>query len=303
MFSPFAFMTPSIPTIPTSGLVAWYDPSDYTGTTTWVDRSTNGLDLTLSANALSYSSAYLDLKGISGISPITALLNGTTDLTIINVNSFFANNIGLASWSIGEGKVSSRVNELRQDNAPSPNDYAVMSLWAGDGNKGLVASDNISLPYPFQPGNPSARLPYIFPYPVQQRWSVPVTTPSINTLFSYRFGNGFSPGNVEFGMVDNGDTACFNDGGGTCYPVDTMLGTSVLDNINTDFTNPLGSNSNYNLGSSSTIRINGVNSSTGIISGGFIPVAFGATIVYNRRITDLELQEIVDYYKPTYDFR
>lgn len=292
--------------IPEDGLVAWYDPSDYiAGTTTWEDRSNNYLDLTLSSTT-SKNGNYVVMNGVTGISPSTSLLSSTSDLTILQMVYVFENTIGNATWSIGEGKVSNRVNELKQDNASSPNNYSVMSLWSGNGNQGLVASDTISLPANFQPGGAQSRLPYIFPYPVLQNAGVPVTTPFMNTMFSYRFGSGFTPGNVEFGKIDNGQNACYNPGDGTCYPVDTMLGgtPSIINNINTDVTNIAGSNTNYDFGSSSTIRVNGVDSTTGILTGS-PPISrfFGPTIVYNRKITDSDLTEIVDYYRPTYDFR
>ena len=288
--------------IPEDGLVAWYDPSDYvTGTTTWEDRSNNYLDLTLSGTTTAGTNT-ISLSGITGISPSTSLLSSNTDLTVIQLNRFTADTVGLASWSIGEGKVSNRINELKANNGSPASNLGVMSLWAGDGNKGLVASDNISLPANFQPGGAQSILPYTWPYPRFQWTNVQTSTPSpYYSMFSYRFGNGFLPGTAELGIIDNGDGACYDPGGGTCYPVDTMLGTSINDNINTDVTNPAGSNTNYDLGSSSTIRINGVDSTTGILTGG--TKTFGPTIVYNRKITDSELTEIVDYYRSRYDLR
>ena len=306
IFTPFAFMAEQTGGTPTDipGLVAWYDPSDYVaGTTTWADRSTNGLDLTLSSTT-SKSGNYVVMNGITGISPSTSLLSDTTDLTILQMAYAGLNTLGDATWSIGEGKVSSRVNEWKQDNGASATNWAVMSLWSGNGNQGLVATDNISLPANFQPGGAQSRLPYTWPYPVLTNQRPPVSSPVTNWMLSYRFGSGFTPGNTEFGKIDNGENACWNPGDGTCYPVDSMLGTSINDNINTDITNPAGSNTNYDLGSSSTIRVNGIDSTTGIY-GGNPPISrfFGPTIVYNRKITDSELTKIVGYYRPTYDFR
>lgn len=50
IFTPFAFMatTTAGPVVPTSGLIGWYDASNYTSGATWVDDSGNGNDITLS---------------------------------------------------------------------------------------------------------------------------------------------------------------------------------------------------------------------------------------------------------------
>ena len=73
--------------IPESGLVAWYDPSDYTaGTTTWEDRSNNYLDLTLSSTT-SKSGNYVVMNGITGISQFGD--GGTTDYSTFEADGTF----------------------------------------------------------------------------------------------------------------------------------------------------------------------------------------------------------------------
>ena len=58
--------------IPLNGLVAWYDASDYTSGATWIDKSGNGNDLTLSGT---YS---LDPSTLGGPS---LLLNDASGVT------------------------------------------------------------------------------------------------------------------------------------------------------------------------------------------------------------------------------
>jgi hypothetical protein len=86
MFTPFAFVKSAAvagPVIPTSGLVAWYDASDYTSGATWTDKSVNGLNLTLSGTfskdtgaAMSGSSVFF--SNASGITAETSLITGST---------------------------------------------------------------------------------------------------------------------------------------------------------------------------------------------------------------------------------
>lgn len=77
------------PTIPTSGLIGWFDADDYTSGTTWVDKSVNGLDLTLSgtySKDVTYGPTIL-LSNAYGNSLSTSLINGDigTEYTYIEI--------------------------------------------------------------------------------------------------------------------------------------------------------------------------------------------------------------------------
>jgi hypothetical protein len=65
---------------PSSGLIGWFDASDYTSGATWVDRSTNGLDLTLSGtyalDASTLGGPSINFSNGWGGSPSTSLING-----------------------------------------------------------------------------------------------------------------------------------------------------------------------------------------------------------------------------------
>lgn len=79
------------PAIPTLGLIGWFDAADYTSGATWVDKSSNGLDLTLSGtyalDASTIGGPSLDFTGGYGKSPTTALISGQagTEYTHIEI--------------------------------------------------------------------------------------------------------------------------------------------------------------------------------------------------------------------------
>jgi hypothetical protein len=100
MFIPFAFMKssggspPSPSLIPTGSMIAWYDASDYTSGTTWVDKSSNGLDLTLngtySKDASTIGGESILLNTGYAVSDVTNLLpgvntSGDSEFTIIEI--------------------------------------------------------------------------------------------------------------------------------------------------------------------------------------------------------------------------
>jgi hypothetical protein len=92
MFTPFAFVKsgvtgPPAPVVPTSGLVAWYDASDYTSGATWTDRSSNGYDLTLNntfSKVTSPITAVFFNGGFGNVSSVTDW-SATTDITHIEI--------------------------------------------------------------------------------------------------------------------------------------------------------------------------------------------------------------------------
>lgn len=85
IITPFAYMAeqavgPTPP--PSSGLIGWFDASDYTSGATWVDRSANGLDLTLSGtyalDASTLGGPSINFSNGYGKSGTTSLIQGTT---------------------------------------------------------------------------------------------------------------------------------------------------------------------------------------------------------------------------------
>ena len=91
IFTPFAFMasTAAGPVVPTSGLIGWYDAADYTSGTTWVDRSGNGNDATLSgtyskdASTMGGGSVFLNTAGAT--SNTVSDWSATTEITHIEI--------------------------------------------------------------------------------------------------------------------------------------------------------------------------------------------------------------------------
>jgi hypothetical protein len=90
LFTPFAFIkTASVagPVIPTSGLVAWYDASDYTSGATWTDRSGNGYNLGLNNSFSKVTSPITAVFFNGGYGNIALVTNwaSTTDITHIEI--------------------------------------------------------------------------------------------------------------------------------------------------------------------------------------------------------------------------
>lgn len=84
--------TPPSYSVPLDGMITWFDASDYTSGATWVDRSVNGLDLTLSGTYSLDSGAAMSGSSVNfsagwGITPETALITGSvgTSYTYIEI--------------------------------------------------------------------------------------------------------------------------------------------------------------------------------------------------------------------------
>jgi len=118
---------PSGPEVPTSGLIGWFDASDYTSGTTWVDRSANGLNLTLSGT---YSKVSSPIEGVYlsnayARSATTALVSGGTGTEYTHIEI-----LKLTSTSAGQGTfcISSNVGG---DDAGSISDYRLGTAQIG----------------------------------------------------------------------------------------------------------------------------------------------------------------------------
>ena len=116
IITPFAFMAEAGPVIPTSGLVGWYDADDYTSGATWVDRSGNGYDLTLSGTYAKDAStiggpSVLFSGGVNSRGYTTATIadwTSTTEVTHIEIIRPSATTIFQGSFAIeGTNGVSS----------------------------------------------------------------------------------------------------------------------------------------------------------------------------------------------------
>jgi len=81
------------PAVPTDGLIGWYDAADYTSGATWVDRSSNGLDLTLSGtysltgSIVAGEGPALLFNTAIGLSSATSLISGSVgeEYTMIQI--------------------------------------------------------------------------------------------------------------------------------------------------------------------------------------------------------------------------
>lgn len=79
--------------VPTSGLIGWYDAADYTSGTTWVDRSSNGLNLTLSGtysltgSIVAGEGPALLFNTAVGLSSATSLITGSVgeEYTLVQI--------------------------------------------------------------------------------------------------------------------------------------------------------------------------------------------------------------------------
>lgn len=87
IFTPFAFIQSAavIPVIPTSGLVAWYDASDYTSGVTWTDRSGNGRNLTLNGFYSKVTSPIIAIEFGGAYGTVTGVTNWTSTTNVTHI--------------------------------------------------------------------------------------------------------------------------------------------------------------------------------------------------------------------------
>lgn len=102
LFTPFAFVKSSVvagPVVPTSGLVAWYDASDYTSGATWTDRSGNGYNLTLVGTYAKNTSPIISVGFGGAYGTVAGATNWTstndvTHIEILRPDAFVSSFIG-----------------------------------------------------------------------------------------------------------------------------------------------------------------------------------------------------------------
>jgi len=233
-----------VPPIPTSGLVTWFDAADYTSGATWVDRSGNGLDLTLSGTysldsgaAMSGSSLFFSAGW--GVTPETGLITGSvgTEYTYIEIIKPTNVTIDKGSFSIGNQVLNYIFGSAG----------FMFGAWVN--GKGGVRS------------------------------SVQTYATTKTNFISRRISYGFTTtSNIIMDIADS----------------NTLSLTKY-----TTFTNALGTPP-YNWPAiTGANRKLAVGAST--ISGAFrIPGYYAVSILYNRILTDDEVTQIYDFYKPTY---
>jgi hypothetical protein len=96
----FGLGNPPAPAIPLSGLIGWYDAADYTSGATWVDKSSNGLNLTLGGTfsktgsipsatgpAIFFNTGY-------GVSAATSLITGSTGTAYSHIEIIRPSSVG-----------------------------------------------------------------------------------------------------------------------------------------------------------------------------------------------------------------
>jgi len=306
--------------IPEDGLVAWYDANDYTaGTTTWEDRSNNYLDLTLSSGATKTTfngNDYVELvSGNSAVTSATSLFTSTSDLTVIALQNtdtqksfqLDAQIYHRTTWAIEEVGGSTVMDYTAQNGLPDGGGtYGVQQYWAVPyifiGGKYYYANETIQQPTAAGGLCPTYSVP--FPGGYKQVLSSLQSPTLYNQMISYRFDSGLS--SPEIGYIDSGDGAFYQypgDTGAQCPQTfyDTMNGhTDINDNISGAYGGTGGAT--FSFGSGTQIRLLGYNNGTSII-GQPNNAEYAAMIFYNRQITDSELNEIVDYYRTSFDFR
>ena len=308
MFTPFAFIKSPSP-VSLNGLVAWYDAADYVSGATWVDRSVNGLDLTISGSTsltTLYGQPYLDWDSSTyAYTSATSLLAGASDVTVILINYIQGiwNDISAASlqgygeWGIGDGAVSNFVFAGVSVDNSSPVYYtAPLGVWV-NGQTGYRTDIKIQAPWPGVSGLGT----FEFNYPVMdEMWYSGGDTPVKNNMVAYRFGSGFNGSTLKIGRVDSGPSV--NNVAPPPYPTIVNTWPTGYEEITDSLPLTLyrsGYVTTYNLGASANIILGKpITSGSGGV-GGFWSVA----MFYNRQITDSELTQIYEYYKPRYSFR
>ena len=120
IITPFAYMAEQVtgPVVPTSGLIGWFDASDYTSGATWVDRSSNGLDLTLTGtyalDASTLGGPSINFSNAWGNSPSTSLINGGTGTEYTHIELFRPSTVANfdSSFSLSAGGTGDDCNSL-----------------------------------------------------------------------------------------------------------------------------------------------------------------------------------------------
>ena len=316
MFTPFAFIKSS--PVPLNGLVAWYDAADYVSGTTWVDRSANGLDLTLSSSATISSylgNDYVVLQsGNTAVSPNTSLFTNNTHTVIAIQKTITYDTYNLDNqiwhrntWIIQDMSDGDAVSDYTDQTFADGNTGGGGLYWAvpeirPSGGRYVRADETIQQPIYSGGSCTSFGVPFPGSYS-KTLFSLKGMAGGgeYNTMISYRFASGLvSP---EIGYVDSGQGAYW-EYIGACPPqdVDTMNGkTSINNNVGIIY-GGVGS-ATWSFSSDTNIRLAGYDNGGGTIIAQPTVAEYAVMMFYNRQITDSELSQIVDYYRPRFNFR
>jgi len=306
--------------IPESGLVAWFDARDYLdNSTVWEDRSNNYLNLKLNASTTKETfkgNDYVVLDGgKTAVTPYTDLFNGNNNHTVIaiqntvtsdgyNLDGQIYHRITYAIQDINAGALVSDYTEATYLDGGSGGAlyWAVPTIYAND--KWYRADETINQPAYVA----STCTTYNKPFPGSYKQILDglqgLDDFNYNTMISYRFSSGLA--SPEIGYIDSGEGAFWQypgDSGIICPPqsVDTMNGhIDINDNITGAF-GGVGAGT-WSFGNTTSIRLSGYEDGGSILAQPD-SAKYAAMIFYNRKISDAELSEIVDYYKPIFDFR
>lgn len=241
---------PDIQLFPTSGLIGWFDASDYTSGATWIDKSVNGLDLTLSGtyalDASTLGGPSINFSNAWGNSPSTSLINGGTGTEYTHIEIFKPQVVANfdSSFSLSAGGTGDDCNSLTGFQLSGTGRITVGRNCTG-GQQYYITSKQYN---------------------------------TSDTFFvSRRFQHGGTPGSGLLGDV-----------GTTASPL-TQYGTG-------DWTAVAGITSvDYALGSAGKMAV-------GAVNGGNYKMAgyYAVNIFYDRFLSDVEVQQVYDYYKTTY---
>ena len=244
LFTPFAFIqSPTLPSIPTSGLIAWYDAADYTSGATWTDKSGNGYNLTLN-NTFSKVT-----------SPITAVF----------FNGGYGTRTTVAGWSATTAVT--HIEIIRP--TVVTNFVGSFGIQGSPNSIGSFELDGTGRIYTWVNG--------------QTGWYLsPRTYSTTKTAFvARRFSSGFNnTGNTL--TVDYADSAGISL---TKYG----SGNFVLGRVQVNGTT-------YTLGSSVRLNVGAIENNLTYDQQGY----YGVNLFYNRILTDQEVTDIYNYYKPLY---
>jgi hypothetical protein len=244
IFTPFAFVKSEVtagPVIPTSGLVGWWDASDYTSGATWSSRV--GVNLNLAGtyskdnSTLGGPSIFFNGGDASNASLATSAFTSNTEFTQIELLRTTVTGPGLGSFNIsGTNTIS--------------------GYQFGTANS-IVTWKN---------GDTGWRL-------TSRSYGTTKTTFVARRVIT-GYNNTTTPLQVSYG--DNAGVSLTHYGAG-------------------NFSLERAGTTTYTLGASVGYQIGSAEAGLYRLSGRYV-----TNLIYSRRLTDSEIQQVYDYYKSTY---
>lgn len=251
-----------------NGIVAWYDASTFTnGDSVWVDSSGKGNDLVISGALLraDLEGPYINTNFATDLvtSTSTSLLSGNTDITVVTITRLFDN--------------------------VKPYNFAGMATWGlGDGELSnyvyQLRSDNC---------NPSSQ------YAVAGMWHNGNNGPRVDGTYVGFCGdipNGRLEG-LNSVMYAYRASSVFDPVTPASHKISSAGGLnprSITDNFSLGYWR-LGGDFLYDFGAGANIRLGKY-----AAAGNMVAQRYGVAIIYNRQLTDSELEGIYDYYSTIY---